>query len=86
VPRIVHPVLGKLRETGDLNLGHDAQQGQYVDMNQGGYRRSRQGGAAGSPERRLGCGLLITTKVLVVEKLDRPAGSPGLPDGGDFAA
>lgn len=79
-------IVGKLREGNNPNLGYDAQQGAYVDMVKAGIvdptkvmRLALQNGASVA-------GLLITTKVLVVEKPDRPTGHSGLPDSSEFAA
>jgi chaperonin GroEL len=78
-------IVGKLRDGGDPNLGYDAQRGEYVDMPKAGIvdptkvmRLALQNGASVA-------GLLITTKVLVVEKPDKPTG-PGFSEGADFAA
>jgi chaperonin GroEL len=79
-------IVGKLQEGADPNRGYDAQRGEYVDMAKAGIvdptkvmRLALQNGASVA-------GMLITTKVLVVEKPDRPAGQPNLPEGSDFGA
>ena len=79
-------VVGKLQERGDRNFGYDAQRGEYVDMVKAGIvdptkvmRLALQNGASVA-------GLLITTKVLVVEKPERRTSQAGLPESADFAA
>jgi len=78
-------VVAKLVEAKDPDRGYDAQRGEYVDMVKAGIvdptkvmRLALQNGASVA-------GLLITTKVLVVEKPERPTAST-MGEAADFAA
>src|SRR6201998_933329 len=74
-------VVGKLLDANDLNLGYDAQTGEYVDMVKAGIidppkdvRLARQNAASVA-------GLLVTTEAMVAEKPKKET-PPAMPHGG----
>jgi chaperonin GroEL len=79
-------VVGKLLEADDPNLGYDAQRGEYVDMIKAGIIDPAKVMRLALQNAASVAGLLITTQVLVIERPERPAPSPALPEAAEFAA
>src|SRR4051794_34172027 len=73
-------VVGKLLDKNDMNLGFDAQTGQYVDMVKAGIIDPTKVVRTALQDAASIAGLLITTEAMVAEKPEPKA--PAMPGGG----